>query len=54
MLGVLLHVTVERRNLDRWCSETATADSGKQGRWRAGHLPLDLSRGATMWRCVFI
>jgi len=39
MLGVLLHVTVERRNLDRWCSETATADSGKQGRWRAGAFP---------------
>jgi len=35
-------MTVERRHLGRQCSETVTADSGKQGRRKASPCPPDL------------
>jgi len=39
-LGVLSHVTVERRHLGRYCREAVIADSAKQGRRKAVVLPL--------------
>jgi len=47
ILGVLPHVTFERRRLGRQCSKTVTADSGKQGYRRARESSPDLSKGAT-------
>jgi len=47
-------VPFERRHLGRKCSETVTADSGKQGRRRSGALPpWPFIKGVTGQVCLF-
>jgi len=52
IVGLLPHVTNERRHLGRKCNEAVTANSGKQGRRRAGHCSLTFQKRANRARCL--
>jgi len=46
-------VTVERRHLGRYCLETVTAGSGKQGRRKAVAFPLTFQKRDNWGKGVF-